>query len=166
MTFLDDQDALIGPGKYLFFRVFLWFKFFGFGWGWIRIVCGVRFCWERRVMVLNRLAKKMGQPDVAYPNYYTWLVFVSAMDILMTWAILYLGGSEANPVADAVILKWGLGGMIIFKFAIVVFFVVMCEWVARKRKETGRVLASCGIMISAFPSIYAVGLVLLHLYVG
>ena len=119
---------------------------------------------ERSVQLLNRFTKKMGQPEVALPNYYTWLVFVSAMDIMMTWTILHLGGSEANPVADAVILRWGLGGMIAFKFAIVVFFVVMCEWVARKRRETGRVLASCGIMISAFPSVYAAGLMLIHMY--
>ncbi|QQE11099.1 hypothetical protein JD969_16590 [Planctomycetota bacterium] len=114
--------------------------------------------------VINQLAKKMGQPDVAYPNYYVWLVLVSSLDIMMTWIILFVGGSEANPIAESVINMWGLGGMIAFKFALVIFFIVMCEWISRKKKETGRLLASCGIMISAFPSILAAGYLIIHFF--
>ncbi|QDU33096.1 hypothetical protein KS4_11380 [Poriferisphaera corsica] len=116
--------------------------------------------------VLNRVAKKMGQPEVAYPGYYKWLIFVSAMDAIMTWAILMVGGIEANPIAAAVMSVWGYAGMVIFKFLLVAFFVVMCEWISRKQYETGRVLVSCGVIISAFPSLLAAGLLVGSLMMG
>ncbi|WP_432799380.1 DUF5658 family protein [Poriferisphaera sp. WC338] len=102
----------------------------------------------------------LGQQEMLLGGYYVWLVFVSTLDIMVTWIILHHeGGSEANPIAEAVLFKWGLPGMIAFKFALVTFFIVLCEVVARKKLDTGRWLAVVGVAISAFPSIY--GMILL-----
>ena len=97
----------------------------------------------------------MGQREMLFGGYHVWLVFVSSLDIMVTWIILHMeGGEEANPLAEAVIWHWGLSGMIAFKFALVVFFIVMCEVVGRRNPTKGRWLAVIGVGISAFPSIY------------
>ncbi len=37
-----------------------------------------------------------------YPDLYTWFVFFAAMDVMLTWTILALGGREINGFADRV----------------------------------------------------------------
>ena len=54
---------------------------------------------------------------VRFPNLYLWLVFLSALDVVLTRVILYFGGTEVNPVADWVIVQWGQMGLSLFKFA-------------------------------------------------
>ena len=78
---------------------------------------------------------------VRYPNTYVWFVFVSAMDIMLTWAILVLGGAEVNPVARVVINAWGLPGATLFKFSLTIFVILTCEIVGRHRDRLGRRLA-------------------------
>ena len=87
-----------------------------------------------------------------YPNEYVWLVFVSAMDLIMTWIILKrYGGYEANQVADFVITRFGSTGLVLFKFAIVMFVILICEIVGRQNESRGRWLARVGVGISALP---------------
>lgn len=88
---------------------------------------------------------------VLYPDEYTWLLLVSAMDLMLTWLILQLGGREVNPVANAVLRMGGFGGMIVFKFAAVVVFVLACEAVGRMQWGRGRSLARVAVGISAVP---------------
>ena len=87
-----------------------------------------------------------------YPNEYVWLVFVSAMDLIMTWIILKrYGGYEANQVADFVITRFGSTGLVLFKFTIVMFVIIVCEIVGRQNESRGRWLARVGVGISALP---------------
>lgn len=87
--------------------------------------------------------------QVLYPDLYTWFVFVSALDVMMTWLVLYFGGSEVNLFADYIIERYGPGGVVLFKFSPVVFVIVICELVGRHRLDMGRRLASWAI---AFPA--------------
>ena len=98
-----------------------------------------------------------------YPNHYTWFVFISALDVMLTWVILYFGGWEANHVADFVIGRFGLPGLVTFKFGIVVFVIVLCEIVGRRRPRSGKRLAEWAIAITCIPVVIALYQLLLHL---
>ncbi|GJM26427.1 MAG: hypothetical protein DHS20C16_28420 [Phycisphaerae bacterium] len=89
--------------------------------------------------------------QMRYQNAYVWFVFVSALDIMLTWAILQSGGSEVNPIADAVIQRFGLQGMVAFKFALVIFVIIMCEWLGRRSDKHGRKIAEWAVAITSIP---------------
>ena len=55
-------------------------------------------------------------PPMRYQNAYVWILFFSAMDVMLTFLILWLGedaASEVNPIAWFVIEGWGgvVGGL-------------------------------------------------------
>lgn len=110
------------------------------------------------VSLKKRLSQR-GQ-DVLYPSRYLWLVLFSSMDIMLTWVVLAMGGREINWIAAQVIHEWGLPGAILFKFALVTLFIVACEMVGRMKPPTGRRLASVGVLISAFPVVWTLLLLL------
>jgi hypothetical protein len=88
---------------------------------------------------------------VCHPNLYMWLVFVSALDVIMTRVILFFGGTEINPIADFIINNWGRLGMSIFKFIIVAFVIIVCEFISRRNMIASRRLAITSIAISMVP---------------
>lgn len=90
-------------------------------------------------------------PDMRYPNRYVWFVLLASLDIMLTWAVLAYGGSEANPVAADVIGRLGLKGAILFKFSLVVFVIIMCEVIGRRNDKAGRRLSEWAIAITAMP---------------
>jgi uncharacterized membrane protein len=99
----------------------------------------------------------LGQPAMLFPNEYVWLVFVSAMDIIFTWIIIRnYDGTEANPIAQLYIDLHGPTGLIIYKFCIVIFVVLLCEWVGHLKERTGRRLARASVIISAIPLLVSV----------
>jgi NADH:ubiquinone oxidoreductase subunit H len=98
-----------------------------------------------------------------YQNHYAWFVFVSSLDIMLTWVILFFGGWEVNQLADFIIRRWGLPGMVTFKFAIVVFVICLCEIVGRRRHHTGRRLAEWSIAITCIPVTLALVQLAVHL---
>lgn len=94
---------------------------------------------------------------VLYPNAYTWFILLAAMDITVTWVILHCGGQELNVVADWIIHRFDLPGVVIYKFALVTFVVLVCEVAGRRSRRTGLMLAYWAIALTAFPVV--VGLV-------
>ncbi len=97
-----------------------------------------------------------------YPNHYVWFVFLSAMDVFMTFIVLQFGGAEANKLADWILQRFGLGGMTLFKFAMVTFVICLCEIIGRLRYSSGRLLIWAGIIVTCFPVALAFGLLFLH----
>ena len=97
---------------------------------------------------------------MVFQELYIWLVFVSSLDIMLTWVILRNGGEEVNPVAKLVIDAWGLNGAILFKFALVTFVIVSCEVVSRVRPRTAHGLIWFGVLISAFPPVWSIYLLI------
>jgi len=89
-----------------------------------------------------------------FPNAYVWLLLFSAMDVMLTWVVLQLGGAEINGLADWFISRYGLTGMTIYKFSLVVIFVVLCEIVGRLRTSSGRMLSRVGVLIAVFPVVW------------
>lgn len=97
-----------------------------------------------------------------YPIAYVGLLIFSALDVILTWIILGLAGREVNPIAEWVIDEWGLNGMIIYKFALITVFILMCEAVGSLRDTTGRTLARVSVLIASVPVIWS--LILLSAY--
>ncbi|MBX2852710.1 MAG: hypothetical protein KTR15_13320 [Phycisphaeraceae bacterium] len=97
-----------------------------------------------------------------YPNSYAWLLLLSSMDIMLTWVILLFGGAEVNPIAREVINRFELPGMIIYKFALIVFFIIICEVVGTLRDSTGWLLSKFSVMVACVPVVWAMYLLARH----
>ncbi len=94
-------------------------------------------------------------PPLRYTTCYMIFIIAAALDIILTWIILEHGGWEVNPIASTVIVRHGANGMIAFKFGLVVFTIVMCEIIGRKRESTGRRLAGFAALISSVPVLWS-----------
>ncbi len=102
--------------------------------------------------------------DVLYPNLYVWLIFAAAMDVLLTWTILEgFDGREVNPLAAWIIAVGGHRGMVVFKLAVMVGVIVVCEFIGRHEPRTGRRLAITAVLITAFPVVWSLTLLLTQL---
>lgn len=102
-------------------------------------------------------------PPMRYQEPYVWFAFVSSLDIMLTWAILNRGGSEVNPIAKIVIDRWDLGGAVAFKFSLMLFVILVCEWIGRQRDSAGRRLICLAIVVSALPVAWSVVLLAGHI---
>lgn len=112
---------------------------------------------------------------VLYPKVYVWYIFLAALDIMFTYLIIHpdlfvkgfdpdqkddlLGleprGGEVNPLADWIIQRWGLPGMVVFKLGIVLLVIGVCEIVGRRKDRLGRTLATWAVALSAIPVVVA-----------
>ncbi|MCG3137680.1 MAG: hypothetical protein HJJLKODD_01529 [Phycisphaerae bacterium] len=99
---------------------------------------------------------------VLYPNHYVWFVFLSALDLMLTWIILHRGGGEVNLLASSILGNWGLIGFVVYKFILVTLVLCICEYVGRKNRALGRKLATAGVVITSFPIVVAFGLLWIH----
>lgn len=97
-----------------------------------------------------------------YPNRYVWFVFLSAMDAMMTYVVLAFGGREANSIANWILQRFGFTGMALFKFALVVLVIVICEFVGRRKETAGRLLIHIALVVTCFPVVIAFGLLLVE----
>ena len=111
--------------------------------------------WGDKVGVMPRAAGPM-----LYPQRYIWLVFVSALDVMLTWIVLHRGGREVNALADAIIKRFDIIGLVLFKFVIVAGVILICEVAGRRKPEAGRRLAEWGIAITSIPVIWSFVLLL------
>lgn len=91
-----------------------------------------------------------------YENAYVWFVFLSALDLLFTWLVFDRGGYEANALAATVLRHTGLVGLVLFKFAVVLFVIMLCEGVGRKSVTAGRTLAVAAVGITCLPVALAI----------
>lgn len=100
-----------------------------------------------------------------YPNAYTWFVLLGALDIMLTWIILHMDGREVNVLADWVIRRWALTGMVVFKFVLVMVVVIICEFVGRHSDRAGRRLAKLAVIITAVPVVLSFVQMLIEVYI-
>lgn len=89
---------------------------------------------------------------VLYPSLYAWYILAATLDIIVTHQILHeFQGSEVNKLADALIRRYGVAGMIGLKYSSIVIVLAVCEFVGRRHHWLGKRLAVAAICISAFP---------------
>lgn len=93
---------------------------------------------------------------VVFPDLYAWYVLLAALDILVTWTVLSIGGAEVNPIARALLELFDVAGLVFLKAASVVLVICVCEILARRSPGRARLLAGGAVVISAYP--VAVGL--------
>lgn len=91
------------------------------------------------------------QQPALYPDHYAWYVLVSALDVMVTWVVLTLGGAEVNAVALAALRAGGVWGLLALKTASIVVVVLICEYVGRARPGTGLSVARLAVMVSSLP---------------
>jgi hypothetical protein len=101
-------------------------------------------------------------PHVRYPNEYVWFVFVSALDLMLTWVVLAFGGRETNGVAAHVLQRYGLVGFVIFKFALVVLVICLCEVIGRHNDRVARRIAAFAVVVTCLPVLLSILLLLTH----
>lgn len=102
------------------------------------------------------MLRQMSQP-VLYPRTYGLYVLLAALDVLLTWTILALNGSELNKLAAWIIHHHGITGATFFKFATVSFVLVVCEFLGRHHDgELGKRLSRWAVIISIIPVTVAI----------
>jgi len=92
---------------------------------------------------------------VTFPNRYLVLTFFAAMDVILTALILHLGGREVNALAEALIQRYGLWGIVAFKFVVVAWVVIVAEFVVRRDERAARVLMRWTIALNVLPVVMA-----------
>ena len=93
----------------------------------------------------------------------TVFIFVSALDIFMTWTLLTHGGFiESNPLARYFLDHWGKKGFVGFKFAMVAFICLITQIIALKKPETARNVLNLGSVVVFFVVVYSLTLLLKH----
>jgi hypothetical protein len=100
-----------------------------------------------------------------YPNHYVWFIFLSTLDVLLTWLILAASGVEANPIAAAVIDRFGFHGMIVYKFLLMVVVIFLCERIGRRNDRAGRLVIDVGVGITSFPIVLSFAMLYRFYYV-
>ena len=98
-----------------------------------------------------------------YETELSWFILVGALDVFMTYVILRFSAEgrtqnvmiESNPIAQAILHRWGIKGMVIFKFIMVAFVATIAEVVGRFRPETGRNLSRFGTLVVGGVVVYS-----------
>jgi hypothetical protein len=113
--------------------------------------------------------KMFAVPPMLYPDAYVWMIFFATLDVILTALVLTFDGAghvdsarEINPVARAIIEHWQMAGAMIFKYALVMLAIVICETVGRNKPTTGVRLAWTCVLISAFPVVWSLTILLMH----
>jgi len=82
-----------------------------------------------------------------------WFTLRSAVEIRITYLLL-TKNAVVNPVGAFFINLWGVGGIVIFKVALVAFIVVAVQIIAQKRPRTAHALLSFGTKVVVAVLIY------------
>lgn len=93
-----------------------------------------------------------------------WLVAISAMDLFVTYRLLWQGGRfyESNPVAQWYFHRWNIAGMTGYKFGMVAFILVLGEIIERHRPGSGRAVVVFGAAAAAIVSAHGLRLLIHH----
>ena len=103
-----------------------------------------------------------------YETELSWFILISALDVFMTYIILRSSAEnrtsnvmyESNPVAQWILHRWGMPGMVFFKFGSVAVVCLIAEVVGRRRRHVGRLLLLFGTVVVGGVVIYSLNLFL------
>lgn len=110
----------------------------------------------------THLARKLKPAlKIYFEEDITRFLLVSALDVFMTFILLYDGQfEESNPVARYFLDRWGLAGMIYFKFALAALVCCISQIVARKKPHLARFVLQFGTVVVACVVLYSLWLFL------
>jgi Domain of unknown function (DUF5658) len=118
---------------------------------------------ERRTRYDRQLKAQKLKPalKVYFEEDITRFLLVSALDVFMTFILLYEGQfEESNPIARYFLDRWGLAGMIYFKFALAAIVCCISQIVARKKPHLARFVLQFGTVVVACVVLYSLWLFL------
>ena len=95
-----------------------------------------------------------------------WLASKDMIDKAEEFLVVGYGGAEANSLANWILQRFGLAGMTIFKFVMVIFVIGLCEIVGRLDERAGRLLIGAGLIITCAPVVLAFVLLWQSHYAG
>lgn len=110
--------------------------------------------------------------SLLYETELSWFVLVGALDVFMTYLILRYSAEgrtqnvliEGNPIARWVLHKWGMQGMVIFKFIMIALVATIAEVVGQVRPNVGRGLLILGTLVVGGVVVYSVLLLQRNLF--
>jgi hypothetical protein len=92
-----------------------------------------------------------------------WFLLVSALDVFMTYLLLWREGfTEGNPIAAYFLNHWGIKGMVYYKFGMVAFVTVITQIIARTREDIATRLLQFATVVVGGVVIYSLMLYLRH----
>lgn len=101
---------------------------------------------------------------ILYEDLLKWFLLLSCLDILFTWVVLHMGGSEVNWIARLFLEHGDLYGLVAFKFTMVVLIILLCDFVGRRNDARGKFIAKAAVVITSFPVILASMQLLIFMY--
>ncbi len=110
---------------------------------------------------------KRGRRHLLFETEISWFVLVGALDVFLTYILLRASNEgfsrsiviEGNPIARWVLSRWGMNGMVLFKFAMIAVVVTIAEVVGRSRPNTARGLLWSGTAVVGAVVIYSARLI-------
>lgn len=114
---------------------------------------------------------KRRKSSLQYETELSWFILVGAMDVFMTYLILRFSAEgrtqnpliEGNPLARMILHRWGIRGMVFFKFIMVAVVAVIAEVVGKTRPHVGRNLLRFGTLVVGGVVIYSLMLLIRNL---
>jgi len=89
--------------------------------------------------------------EMRNPVAYQWLIICSFLDFILTGLVIGLGGVELNPLAAGVIVFGGFSALLAYKMSLLVFVVILCEYITLRRVCLGRNLSRTVAIMWALP---------------
>jgi hypothetical protein len=92
------------------------------------------------------------------------LLLISAADLLMTFTLLQKSPAfyESNPIAQWVFVRWNMAGMVMFKFSLIAFVIVLGEIIERRRPRLGKAVLLLGCLATAYAFVHGFRLYMGH----
>jgi uncharacterized membrane protein len=104
----------------------------------------------------SRALTSFFRQPVIHANLIVWFTFLATLDVMFTTLALHMGGSEMNAVAEWVIARWDLAGMVVFKFSVVVWIVCAVHLIARLNDRAAQQLAEWAVALSCVPVAFTI----------
>lgn len=112
----------------------------------------------------NERGKNILWDHLPFENEITLYIFVSALDVFMTYILMRTGiFQEGNPVARYFFDRWGMKGMIYFKFGMVAFVIVLAQIIATKRPRAAEYLFKFATLVVGGVVMYSLFLFFRHI---
>lgn len=112
----------------------------------------------------NKRGKNLLWDHLPFENEITLYIFVSALDVFMTYILMRSGTfKEGNPIARYFFDRWGMKGMIYFKFGMVAFVIVLAQIIATKRPKAAHMLLKFATLVVGGVVVYSLFLFLRHI---
>ena len=106
----------------------------------------------------------MSRKHVELAQEYLAFTLLSLFDLFLSGYIFRHNGSEANGPPIAIIARFGLQGLAIYKFIMVAIVVLACEGIATKSVKKARYLIIGGIVVMVGLVIYESILIALNIH--